>query len=150
MQEVNIIFQNTITLFNFHEATGLWYPSVIAGVDLIEHKSNSASIEGMNNRDTVNILIPCNTEKKITTSQGVKRYIGNKIYAKCNDPANYITFKPEKDFIYEGVWPDLSPIDGEDFDSGLYNELNTNYDGVYMINAAAFYSLLPHFEIGGG
>lgn len=143
------MYQNTITLFNFHEATGLWYPSVIADIDLIASKANNATKEGLNNGDTVDIIIHCTHDKKIKTSQGMKSYTGAKAYAKCDNPTGCITFKPEKDFIYEGVWPDLLPIDGEDFDSGLYNELNTNYDGVYMISSAVFYGLLPHFEIGG-
>lgn len=143
------MYQNTITLFNFHAATGLWYPSVISGADLIASSANAEMKEGTGNKDAVEVIIHCTADKCILTSQGVKSYESAKNYAKCDNPSGCITFKPEKDFIYDGLWSDLSPMNGENYDSGLYNELNTSYDGVYMISSAAFYGLLPHFEIGG-
>lgn len=143
------MYQNTITIFNYHKATELWYPSVISGVDLIASKANNATKEGLNNGDVVDIIIHCTPDKQITTSEGVKSYTGAKEYAKCDNPASHITFTPEKDFIYEGIWPDTSAISGDDYESGLYHELNENFDGVYLINSVAYYGLLPHFEIGG-
>lgn len=143
------MYQNTITIFNYHKATELWYPSVISGVDLIASKANNTTKEGLNNGDVVDIIIHCTPDKQITTSEGVKSYTGAKEYAKCDNPASHITFTPEKDFIYEGVWPDTSAISGDDYESGLYHELNENFDGVYLINSVAYYGLLPHFEIGG-
>lgn len=143
------MYQNTITLFNFHKKTGVWYPSVISGVDLIASKANNATKEGTVNGDTVEIIIHCNKEKAIKTSEGLKSYTGAKAYAVCDNPSNCITFTPECDFIYDGVWPDLSPVIDDDSDSGLYHDMNEIKDGVYMITSAVFYSLLPHFEIGG-
>lgn len=143
------MYQNTITLFNFHRATGLWYPSVISGVDLIASKANNATKEGTTNSDAVDIIIHCTADRAVQTSEGLKSYTGAKAYARCNAPTEHITFAPECDFIYDGVWSDLSPLSDDEFDSGLYHELNETQDGVYMISSAAFYSLLPHFEIGG-
>lgn len=143
------MYQNTITIFNYHKATELWYPSVISGVDLIASKANNTTKEGLNNGDVVDIIIHCTPDKQITTSEGVKSYTGAKEYAKCDNPASRITFTPEKDFIYEGIWPDTSAISGDDYESGLYHELNENFDGVYLINSVVYYGLLPHFEIGG-
>lgn len=143
------MFNNTITLFNYHAKSGKWYPSMIAGVDFGSTKSSSHTTEGMNSADTVEILINCTAAKIITTSAGGKSYTGPKAYANCADPASCITFTPEQDFVFEGEWSSLDPIDDEDYDDGLYHALNAEYDGIYMISSAAFYGLLPHFEIGG-
>lgn len=143
------MFTNTITLFNFHETSGLWHPVVITGADVIEAKASTASTHGKNNASVVDILINCTGNKIVKTENGDRQYIGPKAYAKCEKPEEYLTFTPQRDFIYEGVRPDLSPVAEDDYESGLYHELNSEYDGVYLINSAAFYSLIPHFEIGG-
>lgn len=144
------MYQNTITLFNFHEATGLWYPSVFTGVDLGVNNSSRSTKDGKNNGDAVSVIIHCAADKTFTTADGTeKSYTGAKAYAKCENPTACITFKPECDFIYEGAWPDLEPLREEDYESGLYHALNDEHDGVYMISSAAYYGLLPHFEIGG-
>ena len=144
------MYQNTITLFNFHEATGLWYPSVFTGVDLGVNNSSRSTKDGKNNGDAVSVIIHCTADKTFTTADGTeKSYTGAKAYAKCENPTACITFNPVCDFIYEGVWPDLEPLREEDYESGLYHALNDEHDGVYMISSAAYYGLLPHFEIGG-
>ena len=143
------MFQNTVTVFNYHEKTGLWYMSVIPGADLIALKSSNHSTEGTNSADTVDILINCSAEKVFSTLAGEKGYLPPKEYKKCGDPANNITFTPERDFIYAGEWQDLTPVDDDEYDEGFYHALNEEYDGIYMISSAAFYGLLPHFEIGG-
>lgn len=143
------MFQNTVTVFNFHKQTGLWYLSVISGADLIASKASNRTTDGINSADIVDILINCTNAKAITTSAGVKSYTGPKEYASCADPVSRITFAPEQDFIFDGAWADLTPIDDEDYDEGLYHALNAAHDGIYMISSATFYGLLPHFEIGG-
>lgn len=143
------MYHNTITLFNYHKATGKWYPSVISGVDLIGNKASTATKEGVNNGDAVDIIIHCTKDRIITTSEGAKSYTGAKAYAQCNTPAACITFAPEQDFIYEGEWPDLSAITDDEYESGLYHAMNDTYDGVYLVSSAAYFDLLPHFEIGG-
>ena len=143
------MYQNTITVFNFHEDSAAWYPSVIKGADLTETKSSGSTTTGKNNADTVDVIVHCSGDKQITTTAGAKSYTGPKEYAKCKNPAERITFKPECDFIYDGEWPDLTPISDEGYDSGLYHAMNDAYDGVYMVTSAVFFGLLPHFEIGG-
>ena len=143
------MLQNTITVFNYHKQTGLWYPSVISGTDLIAAKASTRTTDGVNSADAVDVLINCTAAKVISTSAGGKSYTGPKEYARCADPASCITFTPEQDFIFDGEWTDLTPIDDEDYDEGLYHALNAAHDGIYMISSAAFYGLLPHFEIGG-
>jgi len=41
------------------------------------------------------------------------------------------------------------PIADNEYESGLYNDMNSKYDGVYKITTSAFFGLIPHFEIGG-
>ena len=143
------MYQSTVTIFNFHAASGLWYPSVIHDVDLIASKSSAATAEGRNNADAVEVIVHCSADRSITTTEGPKSYTGPKEYAKCSNPTERITFTPEHDFIYDGEWPELVPISDDQYDSGLYHAMNDEYDGIYMINSAVFYGLIPHFEIGG-
>lgn len=79
----------------------------------------------------------------------LRKYIGPKAYARLDNPVGYFTFKAEQDFIVEGNYSSDLPIDDGKYDEGLYHAMNDAQDGVYMITSAVFYSLLPHFEIGG-
>lgn len=143
------MYQDTITVFNYHKESGLWYPSVIEGANLLANKASSLTGTGITNADAVDVIIHCTADKMISTRSGDKKYIGPKEYARCADPSGFITFQPEGDFLYDGVWDDLTPVDDNGYDSGLYHVMNEEHDGVYLISSAAFYSLLPHFEIGG-
>ena len=144
------MFAETVTLFNFHEPTGKWYLSVIKGVELQVDTSSGLSTPGKTDgNDAVTLLIQSKRDKTVTTANGPKTYLGPKAYAQCNDPEAHITFKPECDFFYEGVWPSTDPILDDDYDSGLYDEVNKAHDGVYAVKSAAFLGLIPHFEIGG-
>ncbi|MCD8371793.1 MAG: hypothetical protein LUD27_00635 [Clostridia bacterium] len=142
------MYDHTLTVFNYHAASDKWYLSVISGADLIAAEAKSNTANGINNTDAVNAIIHSTADKVIATTAGSKSYTRPKAYAACNNPAKMITFNPECDFIYDGEWADLTPISDDDYDSGLYHSLNDKYDGVYLINSATFYSLLPHFEIG--
>lgn len=143
------MFRDTITVFNFHEASGQWYPSVISGADLGVTRSQSATTTGMTNADTVTVLVQCAEDRSITTADGVKRFADPKEYAKSTAPAEFITFAPECDFIFAGAWAGTESLVDDDHDSGLYHAMNEAHDGVYMITSAGFFGLLPHFEIGG-
>lgn len=144
------MYDKTITLFNYHEDTALWYPSIIENAEVFKTTASSNTTTGTANADVVEILINCNSDKSIKTKAGVKGYLSPKAYQKCDAPEEYITFSPDKDFIYCDEWPDTEPVsDDECFDSGFYQKVNTEYDEVYKINSAASYGLIPHFEIGG-
>ena len=43
----------------------------------------------------------------------------------------------------------LTPIVESQEDEGLYQKMNSQYDGVHMIQSAEFFRLLPHFEVEG-
>ena len=145
------MYNDTITLFNWHEATERWYPTVFTRADVGEiTSSNSTAQAGKTGNDTVSIIIHCDADKSFTATDGtVKSYLRAKEYALCNDPAAHITFKPERDFVYAGEWNDPQPVSDDDYEAGFYHEMNDTHDDVYMISSAAFFSLLPHFEIGG-
>lgn len=144
------LFQDVITIFNFHEKTGKWYPTVITNAHIIATKANTHGTNGVTNADTVSLQITSNVAQNVSTVDGsVKSYTPPREYATTDTPANYITFTPECDFFIVGKWDDLTPIDDDEYDEGLYSALNAEQDRVYMVSSAVFYSLIPHFEIGG-
>lgn len=164
----------TITVFNHHG--GVWYPHVIRNADLIatESKGHTAMFD-QTNADSVEIIVRFRKARgrvvdsegnaivdrfknvlvwgapftAIETDAGAKRYLRPKEYGACADPADCITFTPETDFILDGEWPDAAPIPDSDYENGLYDYMNAERDGVYMLTHATQYRLLPHFEIGG-
>lgn len=144
------MYNDTITLFNFHATTKEWYPTVISGVDVGSPLSSKPTTQGIVNDDTVSIIIKTNRCKQINLHCGMRKdYIGPKGYARCDKPYEHFTFNDTKDFIYCGKWDGAGVIADESYESGFYNYMNKNYDGVYKITSSVFYSLLPHFEIGG-
>lgn len=173
------MFKNTVTVFNYHANTKSWYTTVFKGADLIESRSANATQQGQTNADAVDLLINVRRDqmadtiiykpKRIIDAQGnvivsaedsfimyssadiysEKRYLRPKEYAAIDSPESYFTFAPETDFFIAGNYYSETPILDDDFDEGFYSAMNAEHDGVYLISSAAFYSLIPHFEIGG-
>ena len=139
------MYNDTITLFNYHEKSGKWFYTVIQKADVLINRSVSATTNGFNNSDSVSIIVRCTPAKSVNG----KEYFPPKKFSKCDDPESIFTFKPECDFIFEGKFESDEDIFDDDYDEGFYHAMNEEYDGVYMITSAAFFSLLPHFEIGG-
>ena len=139
----------TITLFNFHERTGNWYPTIFNQVSLTEAKADSATADaGIKNGDTIEAIIRTAADKSHTES-GVKvQYVGPKAYAALENPAGYFTFTTERDFFFVGN-STSGIVSDDDYDEGFYHAMNKEHDGVYLVQSAAFYSLIPHFEIRG-
>ncbi len=149
------MYDAVVTLFNFHEKTGAWYPTVFGGVNLLETKAETATRDsGRTNGDTVELILHTSGDR---TAQAMDadgtpvrvQYVGRKEYAALENPQGYFTFKAETDFIAVGNHAQKAPLVDDEYDEGLYHAMNTEYDGVYMITAAAYFGLLPHFEIGG-
>ncbi len=143
------MYNDTITLFNFHKATGKWYAAVIPKVDFGSTLSSKPTTRGINSEDTVTFIVKSNRCKQIKTLSGKKTYLGAKEYARCDNPYGHFTFNDTKDFIYRGVWNGDMVIDEEDYDSGFYSYMNSEFDEVYKITSSEIFSLLPHFEVGG-
>ena len=139
----------TITLFNFHERTGNWYPTIFNQVSLTEAKADSATADaGIKNGDTIEAIIRTAADKS-NTEYGVKvQYVGPKAYAALENPVGYFTFATEQDFFFVGNAAS-GIVSDDDYDEGFYHAMNKEHDGVYLVQSAAFYSLIPHFEIGG-
>lgn len=153
------MFDCTVTIFNYHKATDTWYMSVVSSADIGEAtQKGQVRDAGATNSSAVTLLLPCSSDKSITTTDGTREYATPKTYAECDVPAECFTLSPECDFIYSGDATELSDfsdadltegIADTDYEEGFYRAMNDAYDGVYMINSAEFYSLIPHFEIGG-
>lgn len=139
------MYDNTITVFNYHQKSGKWFPTVISKADFLVNKSSSSTSGGLDNADSVEIIVRCTPDRVING----KKYVPPKQYAKCDTPQAFITFAPESDFIFDGEHHSAEPIVDDDYDEGFYHAMNEEHDGVYIVTSAAFFSLLPHFEIGG-
>ena len=174
------MYNDVVTVFNFHEGTGKWYPTVFHHVNLVEGIGSSKTEgSGITNADNAELIIRVLPDRNANTiiyqpyivvtndgdayvdNRGVKLsyqepetdgeqwYVTPKAYSHLISPEGYFTFKPETDFFVVGNYASTEPIDDDDYDEGLYHAMNEAEDGVYMITSAVYYSLLPHFEIGG-
>lgn len=142
------MYDTTLTLFNYHKATNLWYTTVFHGADVIAAEGSGSSVQGIQNKDVVDIIIRTNALQIAVTPTGAKQYLRPKEYGACGNPESAFTFTPQTDFIVVGDCGAKDPLK-DDEDSGLYHRMNDTHDGVYLIHTATYYSLLPHFEIGG-
>ena len=146
-----VVHDVTVTLFNFHKATGKWDPTEFHNVSLTAVRADTGKADtGTVNADMVEIIIRTAADKSNTECGVTVRYVGPKEYAALESPVGYFTFTPEQDFFYVGsVMATSYPEEDYDDDNGFYHFMNKNHDGVYMIQSSTFYSLIPHFEIGG-
>lgn len=140
-----MMFDQTITIFNLRKADNCWRTSVFTGVNVIEPSASTASTQGTINKDAVEILLNCSMGMKA----GDFQYIPPKAWQALENVDETFTLTPEVDFIAIGDYATPNPIAEEDYDEGLYHAMNDENDGVYMITSATWFSLLPHFEIGG-
>lgn len=149
MQEVLDVYRNTVTIFNYHEKNERWYSTVFPAAHLEAAKSASPSAgAGILKGDAVEMILPVSKDKSIKVDDTVKQYIRPKEYDALDDPSGYFTFHPERDFFAVGNH-ETEPVDDDDYDEGYYHAMNTSLDEVYMVSSAAFFPLLPHFEVGG-
>lgn len=144
-----MMYGQTITLFNFHG--GKWYTTVFTDADVSAVKSGSASQHGQTNTDTVEIIIHVRRSDAgiLQIGDEGKCYTGAKAFAALESPNGWFTFTPEVDFIAVGDHASAEPLSDDEYEEGLYHEMNRTQDGVFMVTSAALYMLLPHFEIGG-
>lgn len=149
------MYDDVVTLFNFHAKSGAWYTTVFH-THLLEVRVGTATRDsGITSSDTVELILHTFGEKKAPTVRGgdstktTVQYVSPKDYAKLDNPSGFFTLKPEADFFVLGSCPSETPIPDDEHDEGLYHAMNDTQDGVYMITSVAFYGLIPHFEIGG-
>lgn len=148
------MYDKTITLFNYRKSTRTWHTSVFKGVDVIELRSDTSGQHGHVNGDTVDIILHVRADKTATAydargGSSLKQYVSPRAYEALVSPDGSFTMTPEVDFIVVGEHDSAIPYNDDDYEGGLYHATNAAMDGVYMVTSATFFSLLPHFEIGG-
>ena len=79
-----MMHDQTITLYNYHEPSGLWHTTVFEGVQLAAASASSATTHGNNGGDSVSIIIPAAADKTAASRQ----YIGPKAYAARDAPGD--------------------------------------------------------------
>lgn len=148
------MYDVTITIFNYRKANHSWYTSVFEGVNVIEHTGKSSTQHGTSNDDNVEIILHADADRIAKAIDGSGeplslRYLLPKTYAAAEDVTGCFTMAPECDFVMIGNHWEAEPLDDDAYEEGLYHAMNNEHDGVYMITGTTWYSLLPHFEIGG-
>ncbi len=139
----------TVTLWNYHQKTGMWYPTVIGGVSFWTNDAAAASSHGGNSATSFEASIPCAPGGAVISKGGEKRFFPPKTYAVCASPDKCVTFSPGIDFIVEGDPESVIPIRDTDYESGFYDAMNSANDGVHLLVSSVYYRLIPHYEIGG-
>lgn len=140
------MYNDTITVFNLH--SGLWLPRIIYNVDVgITSGANSTTLNGLTKADSSIILIRSNGSKYIDVNGRQLLYVAPKRFAVLENVENVISFQPQTDFIFLGAYESIKPVADDDFETGFYDMMNNERDGVYQIASVAYYSLIPHFEI---
>lgn len=140
------MYTDTITLFNLKDDT--WYPSVLSNVDLIVDKAASLVKTGLNDADTANLHVKY-TVSGSNTLVGSKPYLPPKEWV-AQDETDTLTFTEGVDFFILGDWGSEDAVNDDKYGvNGFYYYCNKKYDHCYLINSAAKYNVIPHFEIGG-
>lgn len=146
------MYNDTVTLFNRYVRRdgGVWYPTVLKGVDLNVDKAAILAKYGSESNDTARLHVKYRTENGVF-------YVRDKVWLppkewenQTNDVmANSLTFAggTDFDFIWAGEWSG-GIVDESDYGiDGFYNYMNAHHDFVFMVSSVARYSVIPHFEI---
>lgn len=72
-----------------------------------------------------------------------------KEWQELDDPTGYITFDPDGDFFWDGVWTGSVAYEGAYGDQSFYEYMLSKYDFVYAITSVNYLSVIPHFEVTG-
>ena len=146
------MYKDTVTLFNRRREgkSDVFYPTILRGVDLNDDKAAVMAQYGAQSTDRAILHVKCRKENGVLMAGG-KRYLRPKEWQKDGDPAGSITFTAGQrfDFFWEGEWTGDSLIRDDDYKNGFYEHMNTNYDSVFAVTAAARYSVIPHLEVTG-
>lgn len=137
------MYQDTITLFNYHASDDKYYPTVLHNVDLNIDRAAIVAKYDINSKDNARLHIKHNLGRI-----GSKRYILPKEYEASQNPSETLTFGTERDFFIEGEYSE-TPVSDNSYTDGFYSYINANYDNCFKITSAAKYSVIPHFEIMG-
>lgn len=144
----------TVTVFNRYDATTSdtrYYASVIEGVNLQVDKLAAVSTSGLKDADSMWCSIPYVNMGDHIEINGIPHLSPKEWAAKTGDEMERsVTFDEGRDILLEGVWDGPKVVNEAEYDRvGFLGYLKSRFDGVYLINSAARYDLIPHFELGG-
>lgn len=144
----------TVTVFNRYDATPTdtrYYATVIEGVNLQVDKAAAVSTSGLKDADAMWCSIPYTpTDSGITINEAP--YLSPKEWAAQTGDAmeQSLTFDEGRDILMDGEWDGPKVVyDADYIRVGFLGYLRSRFDGVYLINSASKYDLIPHFELGG-
>lgn len=145
------MYSDTVTIFNFHRDSNMWFPTVISNVDLVVDHGANKEKTGLDSADTAKLHIRYhNVDGKAMI--GDKEYLMEKQWQSTDavKRTNTITFSEGHDFFIRGDYDSSSPISDDDNSDGFYNRMRNTYDDCFLITTVGGpYKLIPHFEIGG-
>lgn len=144
----------TVTVFNRYDASPTdtrYYATVIDGVKLQVDKAAAVSTSGLKDADSMWCSIPyANTNSHIEIN-GIPHLSPKEWAAQTGDEMEQsITFDEGRDILMDGEWDGPKVVSEADYSRvGFLGYLRNRFDGVYLINSASRYDLIPHFELGG-
>lgn len=148
------MYTDVVTLFC--KRGKVWYPTVLAGVELNMDRGSIIKQYGADSSDNAKLHVKYVVvdDKKMVSG---KQWLPPKEWEKQVEEqlSTTLTFASGKDFdfFWAGEWPENTPIHDDDIQygrNGFYNHMNTNYDHVFAITTVGGpYTVIPHFEILG-
>lgn len=144
----------TVTVFNRYDASptdARYYATVIDGVKLQVDKAAAVSTSGLKDADSMWCSIPYANKVDYIEINNIRHLSPREWAAQTGDEMERsITIAEGRDILMEGVWDGPKVVNEADFGrAGFLGYLRNRYDGVYLINSASRYDLIPHFELGG-
>ena len=160
MSELDVLYQDTVTLFNRHmdeeDETICWVPTVLRGVHLVVDRAKIISTYGENSTDHAMLNIRYKGNRNEPYIDG-KRYVQPKEFRRMDidQASDCITFSfgDDFDFIIAGEWEELGNAgdvvynDYYDKYLGFFDYMNLHYDNVFAISGVSQYNLIPHFTV---
>lgn len=144
----------TVTVFNRYDASPTdtrYYATVIEGVKLQVDKAAAVSTSGLKDADSMWCSIPYAATESGITINDIPHLSPKEWAAQTGDEMEQsLTFDEGRDILMDGEWDGPKVVYDSDYIRvGFLGYLRSRFDGVYLINSASRYDLIPHFELGG-
>ena len=141
------MFQDMVTVFNRKD--GLWYPTVMKGVEAQAAEGAEPAARGGERNSAVTVLVPYVPGEPDTVAG--KAYLSPKKWRQGLEPEKHVTFAAGEQFdvLLLGPWEGTEPIRDDTWPEGFFARLRRERDGVYAVTAVRRFRALPHFEIEG-
>ena len=141
------MFQDVATVFNRQD--GLWYPTVLTGVQVQASEGGVPAALGGERTGAVTLLVPYVPGEPDRVAG--KAYLPPKKWRQGSEPENHVTFAAGErfDVLLLGPWEGTEPIRDDTWPEGFFARLRRERDGAYAVTAVRRFRALPHFEIEG-